>query len=111
MRRYPQVTHVESYEGLPASLVKEGRVDERSLNSNVILVGSVDGLLFDQDRFAVTSGRMADPARADEVMVTQNAAAALGLHLGEVIPVALTPSHGCWVRPGASGSRSSASGC
>ena len=25
---------------------------------------------------------MADPARADEVMVTQNAAAALGLHLG-----------------------------
>ena len=94
VRRYPQVAHVEAYEGIPASLVKGGRVDERSLNSNVVLVGSVDGLLFDQDRFAVTSGRMADPARADEVMVTQNAAAALGLHLGEVIPVALSSGSG-----------------
>ena len=32
---------------------------------------------------------MADPARADEVMVTQNAAAALGLHLGQIVPVAI----------------------
>ncbi len=94
VRRYPQVTRVESYEGLGASLVKAGKVDERSLNSNVVLVGSVDGLLFNQDRFAVTSGRMANPARADEVMVTQNAAAALGLHLGEVLPVVLTSSSG-----------------
>ena len=94
VRRYPQVKAVEAYEGLPASLVKAGKVDERSLESNVVLVGSIDGLLFDQDRFAVTSGRMADPARADEVMVTQSAAAALGLHVGEVVPVALTPSSG-----------------
>ena len=57
-------------------------MEARSLDNNVVLVGSVDGLLFNQDRFAVTSGRMADPARADEVMVTQNAAASLGLHLG-----------------------------
>jgi len=94
VRRYPQVKGVEAYEGLQASLVKAGRIDERSLNSNVVLVGSVDGLLFNQDRFAVTSGRMADPARADEVMVTQNAAAALGLHLGQVLRVALTPNSG-----------------
>ena len=94
VRRYPQVKAVEAYVAIPASLVKAGRVDERSLNNNVVLVGSVDGLLFDQDRFAVTSGRMADPARADEVMVTQNAAAALGLHLGEVLPVALNPNSG-----------------
>jgi hypothetical protein len=94
VRRYPEVTGVEAYEGLGASLVKAGRVERRSLNSNVVLVGSVDGLLFNQDRFAVTSGRMANPARADEVMVTQNAAAALGLHLGEVVPVALTANAG-----------------
>ena len=100
VRRYPQVKGVEAYEGLPASLVKAGRVDERSLNSNVVLVGSVDGLLFNQDRFAVTSGRMANPARANEVMVTQNAAAALGLHIGEVLPVALTPNS-----PGGAGRR------
>ena len=53
-------------------------------------MGSVDGLLFDQDRFAITSGRMADPTRADEVMVTENAAAAMGLRLGSRIPVAIT---------------------
>ncbi len=90
VRAYPQVTQVESYVAMSASLVDGGRAEQRSLNSNVILVGSVDGLLFDQDRFAITSGRMADPARADEVMVTQNAAAAMGLRLGSRIPVAIT---------------------
>ncbi len=94
VRRYPEVTHVESYVALSASLVKGGKVEARSLNSHVVLVGSLDGLLFNQDRFAVTSGRLADPARADEVVVTQNAAAALGLHLGEVIPVAISPVSG-----------------
>ena len=39
VRRYPQVKGVESYEGLQASLVKAGRVDRGSLNSNVVLVG------------------------------------------------------------------------
>jgi hypothetical protein len=89
VRSYPQVKRVESYVALHASLVKDGRIERRTLNSNVVLVGSVDGLLFNQDRFAVTSGRMADPARADEVMVTENAAAAMGLHLGSRVPVAI----------------------
>ncbi len=94
VRRYPEVKRVESYVALSASLVKAGRVEQRSLDSNVVLVGSVDGLLFDQDRFAVTSGRMADPARADEVVVTQSAATALRLHLGDVVPVAISPVSG-----------------
>ena len=94
VRRYPEVKRVEGYEALSASLVKGGRVENRSLNSNVVLVGSVDGLLFNQDRFAVTSGRMADPARADEVMVTQSAATALGLHLGQVVPVVISSPSG-----------------
>ncbi len=94
VRRYPQVKHVEAYEALNASLISAGKLEKRSLNGNVALVGSIDGLLFDQDRFAVTSGRMADPARADEVVITQNAATALGLHLGEVVDVAISPSSG-----------------
>lgn len=94
VRAYPEVKHVESYEGLDASLVNAGAPEARSLNGNVVLVGSVDGLLFNQDRFAVTSGRMADPKRADEVMVTQSAAAAMGLHLGQTIPVAIKPVSG-----------------
>ncbi len=94
VRSYPQVKRVESYVALNASLVKGGRTERRSLNSKVVLVGSVDGLLFNQDRFAVTSGRMADPARADEVMVTENAAAAMGLHLGSRVPVAIPTGTG-----------------
>ena len=89
VRSYPEVKRVESYVGLPASLVENDRVERRALNSDVVLVGSVDGLLFNQDRFAIISGRMADPARADEVMVTENAAAAMGLHLGSQVPVAI----------------------
>jgi hypothetical protein len=91
VREYPQVTRVESYEELPASLVQHGKVDPNGLG-DVVLVSSVDGLLFDQDRFTVTSGRMADPARADEVVVTQTAAAALGLRLGRTIPVSIDTS-------------------
>ena len=94
VRGYPEVTRVESYVVLNASLVKAGRAETRSFNSNVVLVGSVNGLLFNQDRFAVTSGRMADPARADEVMVTQSAASAMGLHLGQIVPVELSSTSG-----------------
>ena len=99
VRKYPQVTRVESYEALPASIVKHGKVDPSTL-ANVILVSSVDGLLFDQDRLTVTSGRMADPARADEVMVTETAAAALGLHLGQTIPVSIDTSSNASSAPG-----------
>ena len=84
VRGYPQVSHVESYEALQASFVRAGNERAgRAAAGDVLLVSSVDGLLFDQDRFAVTSGRMADPARADEVVVTQSAAKVLGLHLGQ----------------------------
>ena len=89
VRAYPQVKHVESYQALSASFVHSGRVDGRSLDGNVLLVSSVDGLLFNQDRLAVTSGRMADPSRVNEVMVTQGAASALGLHLGQTVTVAI----------------------
>ncbi len=49
-------------------------------------VGSVDGLFFTQDRVVVTRGRMADPARPQEIMMTALAAHQLGFHLGETIP-------------------------
>ena len=94
VRAYPQVKHVESYEALSASLVKSGKVGAHRLDGNVLLVSSVDGLLFDQDRLTVTSGRMADPTRADEVMVTQSAATTLGLHLGQTLTVAVDMGSG-----------------
>ena len=58
-------------------------------------VASVDGLFFDQDRLAVTAGRMADPSRPDEVVMTP-AARLLGFHVGQVIPYGIyTPADSC----------------
>jgi hypothetical protein len=48
----------------------------------VDLVGSVDGLYFDEDRVTVIHGRMADPKRPDEVVMSADAARALGMHVG-----------------------------
>jgi hypothetical protein len=51
------------------------------------IYGSLNGELFDQDRLTVVKGRMADPNRADEVVMTASAAQLLGVHLGEVVPL------------------------
>ena len=52
-------------------------------------VASVNGIFFDQDRVTVTEGRMADPARADEFVMTAEAAQLFGVHVGQVIPYGL----------------------
>jgi hypothetical protein len=49
-------------------------------------VGSVNGLFFTQDRVALLAGHRADPARANEIMMSPSAAQLLGFHVGEVIP-------------------------
>lgn len=49
--------------------------------------GSLDGELLDQDRLTVVKGRMADPNRADEVVMTASAAQLLGVHIGQVVPL------------------------
>ncbi len=92
IRRLPHVERVKSYVALSASLVRSGRVEAGSLNSEVHLVGSVDGLLFNQDKFTVTAGRMADPSKPNEVVVTETAAATLHLRLGQTLTVALSPT-------------------
>ena len=52
-------------------------------------VASVNGIFFDQDRVTVTQGRMADPARPDEFVMTAEAAQLFGVHVGQVIPYGL----------------------
>jgi hypothetical protein len=49
-------------------------------------VASVNGLFFNQDRVTVTKGRMANPKRPDEIMMTALAAHQLGFHVGQEIP-------------------------
>ncbi|HTZ30186.1 MAG TPA: FtsX-like permease family protein [Streptosporangiaceae bacterium] len=56
-------------------------------------VGGPDGLYSNQDRVTITAGRRPDPARADEVVATQGAAAQLHLHIGSRLPVGLIGSN------------------
>ena len=39
------------------------------------------------DRLAISAGRAADPARADQFVTSPEAAAAYGFHVGEVVPM------------------------
>ncbi len=80
----PRVRRVESYIALNAAPVTAAGAP---INSNVTVnyLGSVDGEYFDQDRVTVVAGRMADPARPDEVVVSTSAAQLLGWHVGEMV--------------------------
>ena len=47
-----------------------------------------DAEYFSSDRVTVLRGRMADPAQADEIVMSAGAAAQFGLHIGSTLPVA-----------------------
>ena len=51
--------------------------------------GSVNGLYFDQDRVTATAGRVANPARANEFMLSQSGAQALGLRVGQSLRIGI----------------------
>ena len=84
--RLSGVRHVEA--AVPIAAAPLGRNDAPRLQNinDIQPVASVDGLFFDQDRLAVTAGRMADPDRPNEIVMTASAAHLLGVHVGEVIP-------------------------
>ncbi len=48
-------------------------------------VGNLEGEYFSQDKVAVTDGRMADPRKADEFVMTADAERLMGWHVGQVI--------------------------
>ncbi len=47
-----------------------------------------DAAYYSTDRVTVVQGRMADPTRADEIVMSAGAAAQYGLHVGSTLPVA-----------------------
>ena len=49
--------------------------------------GSLDGAYSAVDRVTLTSGRLADPTRTNEVVMDAGAAHELGMHVGSVLPV------------------------
>jgi putative ABC transport system permease protein len=94
IRRFPHVRHVESYVALGGSFRRPGARSFANLQSSVLLVGSVDGMLFDQDRFTVTQGHRADPTNPRQVMVTETAAQVLRVHVGQSLGISVDPNGG-----------------
>jgi hypothetical protein len=89
MARLPHVRSAEEGEQITAAtLTPAGRI-KTILETQVELIASPDGLFSDQDRLKIIHGRAANPARADEVVATSEAAAILHLHVGSRIPVGI----------------------
>ena len=63
------------------------RIPAAIADGNVTGVGSVSGEFFSQDKAAVVTGRMADPTKADQFVMTPYAEQAMGWHVGQSIPM------------------------
>jgi hypothetical protein len=87
--RLPRVRSAESYVALNSlRALPSGFADPRtSFNQEVELVGSLDGLYFDQDRVIITSGRRANPRRPGEIVVSEQTARRFGLRIGQSFTV------------------------
>ncbi|HUY21983.1 MAG TPA: ABC transporter permease [Acidimicrobiales bacterium] len=83
----PHVKRVESFAALNAYQLKPDGSPNTGPSGNI--VGSVDGEYFDQDRLTVTTGRMADPTRVDEMVMSAAAAREFKLHVGDTTPWAV----------------------
>ncbi len=91
--RLPHVTQVESQSGIDfLPLTASGQVANFPNFYTPAAgngYGSVDGLYFDQDKVSVIKGRMADPNRPNELMLSSQGASALGVHVGSVLPIGI----------------------
>src|SRR4029077_5105973 len=87
----PHVERVAASGGLNASLVqpngKEFIPHEANAPANFELSTdvSISGLYVDTDRVAISAGRMLDPRRANEFVVSAPVARLLGAHAGSVL--------------------------
>lgn len=87
--RLPRVARVEraTFFTNAVLLGKNGVPSKRRSAAHAYAVGSVDGLYFNQDRATVVQGRMANPKRADEAVMSAEGARLLGAHVGETVRV------------------------
>jgi hypothetical protein len=80
----PGVTSLQSYLALNiAPVLANGRADLQNPIGDVEVAGTLHRLYVDQDKITITSGRMLDPRRPNEVVVSKYAAENLGFHVGE----------------------------
>jgi len=82
------VKHVGSLLGPSAfPLAPNGAL--RDVADQIGVFGSLNGMLQSQDRITVVEGRMANPSRADELVMTAGAAKILGVHVGQAVPLGI----------------------
>jgi hypothetical protein len=90
LARLPHVKGVAAAVPLTAATLTPGGNLGTVLLAHVQLAASLAGGLFSgQDQVTIVRGRVADPARPDEVVATPDAAALLHLHVGSRVRVAL----------------------
>jgi hypothetical protein len=84
--RLPHIKQVKSAEVLQGGPLGANGAPVQNGFGQVFVLGSVNGMFFDQDRVSVVQGRMADPRRPDQAVVTQEGAQLMGLRVGETVP-------------------------
>jgi len=84
-----EVRHVAAWISVNAVPLRPDGAPVLDHFAQIYSAASVDGLYFNQDRAAVIQGRMADPRRPDQFVMTAEAAHVLGLHVGETVPYGL----------------------
>jgi len=87
---FPQVTRVESTTDPSDRLLGPNGTplqdaQAQAFGSSVQVLADVSGEFYDQDRPTVLEGRLANPRRADEMVMTAGAAQVLHLRIGDVV--------------------------
>ncbi len=86
IQHLPYVKRAESYAALYAyPLGADGLPTTAARSANVNDEGSVNGLFFNQDRVTVVQGRMANPKKVGEIMMSPGAARQLDLRVGQSV--------------------------
>lgn len=85
IERLPDVKSVVTAGTLPLIDLGANGAPELSSLGNVNIVASLDGMTVKQDRLALVQGRLANPRRADEIVMNAGAAHILGVHVGQVV--------------------------
>ena len=91
LSRLPLVRHVEVTAfadlGFPAGRHGAPRLPAAMTSGDVTGLASVNGELFSQDKLAVTAGRMANPNKVNQFVMTATAEREMGWHVGQAIPM------------------------
>jgi hypothetical protein len=89
VQRLPDVKVVRTEVSPPLVPLAVNGAPRLSTLGYVITIGSLDGLMYNQDRLAVVSGHRASASSADQITMTAGAARIFGVHLGETVPFGL----------------------